>query len=156
MSRNTLDILAMRLRQLNGGRHLNDYSACKLPREIRSYPKCPFPSYFSRPCNFRWLSAIHEVANKLCMFGLFSLRIFAAKIRKVKTIFSFLRWSAIVIQSPIKTGAGIRGYQRFASTTEISCVERIIICLTDPPPSALDIFLWPENISTKWLNSGKF
>ena len=26
----------------------------------------------------------------------------------------------------------IRGYQRFASPTELSCVERIIICLTDP------------------------
>ena len=42
---------------------------------------------------------------------------------------------------PHQDGAGIRGYQRFASTTEISCVERIIICLTDPPHPALDIFL---------------
>ena len=29
----------------------------------------------------------------------------------------------------------IRGYERFASTTEISCVERIIICLKDLPPT---------------------
>ena len=71
--------------------------------------------------------------NYFCLSNI-NLNKDSLKEEKVKTIFSFLFWSAIVIQSPIRAGCAIRGYQRFASTTEISCVERIIICPTDPTP----------------------
>ena len=65
MSRNTLAILAMRLKKLNGGGISKTTWPVNYLGKIRSYSKCSFQSYFSRPYNFRLLSAIHGVANKL-------------------------------------------------------------------------------------------
>ena len=44
----------------------------------------------------------------------------------------------------------IRGYQRFASPTELSCVERIIICLTDPTALLQQIFLSQTSDSRRY------